>query len=75
MTTYTTPASISPLLPESISSKEDYRLYINEIERLIDLDPDQDTPEGQRLAHLVDVVLQYESEQGYGSYEARGECG
>ena len=44
-----------------IKTEEEYRAALEEIKRLLALDPDADTPEGNALELLALVVEQYES--------------
>lgn len=41
--------------------KETYELYLNEIEKLLELDPSVDSQEGERLLNLANLVIEYES--------------
>jgi len=43
-----------------IRSNDDYKAALNEISALMELDPDLDTPEGDRLDILVTLVQAYE---------------
>ena len=45
-----------------IKTKQQYRRYLKEVDRLVPLDPDPRTPEGARLELLAKLVEDYEKE-------------
>ena len=45
-----------------IKTKQQYRRYLKELDRLVPLDPDPRTPEGARLELLAKLVEDYEKE-------------
>jgi len=46
-----------------IKTKQQYRRYLEEVDRLVPLDPDPETPEGARLELLAKLVEDYEKER------------
>lgn len=46
-----------------IKTKQRYRRYLKEVDRLVPLDPDPETPEGARLELLAKLVEDYEKER------------
>jgi antitoxin component HigA of HigAB toxin-antitoxin module len=46
--------------PQIIKNEEQYRRYLAEVERLAELDPDSDSPEGARLGLLAKLVEDFE---------------
>jgi HTH-type transcriptional regulator / antitoxin HigA len=49
--------------PRVIKSESQYREYLDEVDKLVDLDPEPDTPEGARLELLALLVEAYEKER------------
>lgn len=46
-----------------IKTKQQYRRYLKEVDRLVPLDPDPETPQGGRLELLAKLVEDYEKER------------
>ena len=46
--------------PRVIKTDSEYRVYLGEVERLVDMDPSPATPEGARLELLALLVEKYE---------------
>jgi len=48
--------------PENIDSDQDYRTYLAEVGRLVSIDPEPGTPDGDCLVLLAKLVQDYEKQ-------------
>lgn len=55
---------------EKIVTEEDYQAALVEIERLMDIDPEVGSAEGEELDKLANLLEAYEAKKGWGFDDA-----